>query len=94
MQTIQYSKEYIKFTQTMQSYKDALMYYVLRLQDEFKYEKQDVIDLIRQKLSKLGPTKDYSTNYKIEVAVYLGNNRLGIVELLKNKYRYYVVITQ
>jgi hypothetical protein len=94
MQIQQYSTQYNKFMQFMQTYKKQLEYYVIRLQDEWKYEKQTVIELIMQELNNLGPVKNYSKGNKITVAVYLGNNRLGIVELTKTKYTYYVYITK
>lgn len=94
MQIQQYSTQHNKFMQFMQTYEKQLEYYVIRLQDEWKYEKQTVIELIMQELNNLGPVKNYSKGNKITVAVYLGNNRLGIVELTKTKYKYYVYITK
>lgn len=94
MQIQQYSEQYNKFMQFMQTYEQQLEYYVIRLQSEWKYEKQTVIELIMQELNNLGPVKNYSKGNKITVAVYLGNNRLGIVELTKTKYKYYVYITK
>lgn len=94
MQTKQYSTQYNKFMQFMQTYEQQLEYYVVRLQNEWKYEKQTVIELIMQELNNLGPVKNYSKGNKITVAVYLGNNRLGVVELTKTKYKYYVYITK
>lgn len=94
MQTKQYSEQYNKYMQFMQTYEQQLEYYVIRLQSEWKYEKQTVIELIMQKLNNLGPVKNYSKGNKITVAVYLGNNRLGVVELTKTKFKYYVYITK
>lgn len=93
MQTTQsYSKQYYNFMQFMQPLEPQLTYFVQRLQDEWKYEKTNVTDIILNKLSTLGPTKNYSKGQKIIVGVYLGNKRLGVVEVTKSKYKYYVQI--
>ena len=94
MQTKQYSEQYYKFMQFMQTYEKYLEYYIMRLQEEWKYEKQTVIELIMQELSNLGLVKNYSKGNKITVAVYLGNSRFGVIELTKNKYKYYVAIEE
>lgn len=91
MQTKQCSEQYYKFMQFMQTYEQQLEYYVMRLQEEWKYEKQTVIELIMQALSNLGLVKNYSKGNKITIAVYLGNNRFGVIELTKTKYKYYVI---
>ena len=94
MQTKQYSEQYYKFMQFMQTYEKYLEYYIMRLQEEWKYEKQAVIELIMQELSNLGLVKNYSKGNKIKVAVYLSNNRFGVIELTKTKYKYYVAIKE
>lgn len=77
-----------------EEYLEKLMYLAERLQYEWKYEKQDAINIIMNDLSVLGPVEDYSKANKIEVVTALGNNRFGVIQLTKSKVKYGVGVNE
>ena len=92
MATQNYSKEYQTFMNFMESYEHELSYLCSRLSIEWKYEKEQIIEIIKKKLNELGPVKDYSKGQKITLGVALGNNRIGRIDITKSKYTYGVVV--
>ena len=92
MQTL--SKEYQTFMNFMEKYESKLINLCTRLSEEWKYEKEQITNIIVDDLKTLGETNYTFKGTKIIIRTTLGNNRVGIIEITKSKYKFGVLVTK